>query len=114
YVYLACSFACGTRLPFFCLFDYFLVNPRYLHSFPTRRSSDLFSNSPFMPAPACNSARSNTRRLIFFNLSGTKTLSTKLTARFRRDRKSTRLNSSHVKTSYAVFCLKKKNTERRA
>src|SRR3989442_4223289 len=27
------------------------------------------------------------------------------------DRKSTRLNSSHVRTSYAVFCLKK--TERR-
>src|SRR5690606_41784402 len=26
------------------------------------------------------------------------------------DRKSTRLNSSHVKISYAVFCLKKKNT----
>src|SRR5690606_41818186 len=25
-----------------------------------------------------------------------------------RDRKSTRLNSSHVKSSYAVFCLKKK------
>src|SRR6266498_5333852 len=25
-----------------------------------------------------------------------------------RDRKSTRLNSSHVRTSYAVFCLKKK------
>src|SRR5690349_23328697 len=25
-----------------------------------------------------------------------------------RDRKSTRLNSSHVETSYAVFCLKKK------
>src|SRR5690606_41708284 len=28
----------------------------------------------------------------------------------RADRKSTRLNSSHVKISYAVFCLKKKNT----
>src|SRR5690606_39698021 len=28
----------------------------------------------------------------------------------RQDRKSTRLNSSHVKISYAVFCLKKKNT----
>src|SRR5438874_5194518 len=27
-----------------------------------------------------------------------------------RDRKSTRLNSSHVETSYAVFCLKKKKT----
>src|SRR2546429_1723875 len=29
-----------------------------------------------------------------------------------RDRKSTRLNSSHGYTSYAVFCLKKKTTER--
>src|SRR5690606_39508631 len=27
----------------------------------------------------------------------------------QEDRKSTRLNSSHVKISYAVFCLKKKN-----
>src|SRR5436309_11007381 len=27
------------------------------------------------------------------------------------DRKSTRLNSSHVKISYAVFCLKKKKTQ---
>src|SRR5437773_6566877 len=26
-----------------------------------------------------------------------------------RDRKSTRLNSSHITISYAVFCLKKKN-----
>src|SRR5690606_40925179 len=28
---------------------------------------------------------------------------------YEQDRKSTRLNSSHVKISYAVFCLKKKN-----
>src|SRR5204862_3276209 len=28
--------------------------------------------------------------------------------KFTRDRKSTRLNSSHVEISYAVFCLKKK------
>src|SRR5690606_40123664 len=28
--------------------------------------------------------------------------------KFMEDRKSTRLNSSHVKISYAVFCLKKK------
>src|SRR5690625_5773276 len=28
---------------------------------------------------------------------------------YHRDRKSTRLNSSHVAISYAVFCLKKKN-----
>src|SRR5690606_16342305 len=29
------------------------------------------------------------------------------------DRKSTRLNSSHVKISYAVFCLKKKHTHKK-
>src|SRR5690625_634920 len=29
----------------------------------------------------------------------------------KADRKSTRLNSSHVATSYAVFCLKKKRTK---
>src|SRR5437667_7816281 len=30
---------------------------------------------------------------------------------WRRDRKSTRLNSSHITISYAVFCLKKKKKE---
>src|SRR3712207_7719261 len=30
----------------------------------------------------------------------------------RRDRKSTRLNSSHANISYAVFCLKKKNNNK--
>src|SRR5260221_4785102 len=30
----------------------------------------------------------------------------------RRDRKSTRLNSSHTVISYAVFCLKKKKKDR--
>src|SRR5256885_2462054 len=29
----------------------------------------------------------------------------------RKDRKSTRLNSSHLVISYAVFCLKKKNNK---
>src|SRR5256885_11283987 len=32
-------------------------------------------------------------------------------SRHGRDRKSTRLNSSHLVISYAVFCLKKKNHE---
>src|SRR5438874_4710949 len=31
--------------------------------------------------------------------------------RLARDRKSTRLNSSHVEISYAVFCLKKKKRD---
>src|SRR5439155_20034458 len=34
-----------------------------------------------------------------------------LVAHRRTDRKSTRLNSSHVAISYAVFCLKKKKSE---
>src|SRR5690606_41646998 len=33
-------------------------------------------------------------------------------SRSGQDRKSTRLNSSHVKISYAVFCLKKKKKEK--
>src|SRR5690348_18204356 len=33
---------------------------------------------------------------------------------FARDRKSTRLNSSHPSISYAVFCLKKKKTTKNA
>src|SRR5258707_4801459 len=31
----------------------------------------------------------------------------------QRDRKSTRLNSSHANISYAVFCLKKKKTKKK-
>src|SRR5699024_12100883 len=36
----------------------------------------------------------------------------KLKGRTMTDRKSTRLNSSHVSISYAVFCLKKKNIKK--
>src|SRR5690606_40498119 len=47
-------------------------------------------------------------------ISGTTTLDCgyTYTADATVDRKSTRLNSSHVKISYAVFCLKKKNKPR--
>src|SRR5699024_12186419 len=37
------------------------------------------------------------------------TMNTRLSCWIRVDRKSTRLNSSHVSMSYAVFCLKEKN-----
>src|SRR5438874_6622958 len=37
-----------------------------------------------------------------------KALQHSLSRRYEKDRKSTRLNSSHVEISYAVFCLKKK------
>src|SRR5438132_9296146 len=72
---------------------------RDLHSFPTRRSSDLSRQQNAVPrsfifpvgAPAQSLRRSTVGRTS------------------RQDRKSTRLNSSHTVSSYAVFCLKKKN-----
>src|SRR3989454_1533246 len=36
---------------------------------------------------------------------------TKLVEQLKQDRKSTRLNSSHLVISYAVFCLKKKKVD---
>src|SRR5256885_16886644 len=42
---------------------------------------------------------------------GTQQIQQLIVAR-RQDRKSTRLNSSHLVISYAVFCLKKKNSDR--
>src|SRR5256885_8503445 len=59
--------------------------------FPTRRSSDLERCLGRTWSEPCPAGR-NLRRI------GT-----------GRDRKSTRLNSSHLVISYAVFCLKKKN-----
>src|SRR5688572_32698506 len=40
-------------------------------------------------------------------------LEEKILRRIRRDRKSTRLNSSHSQISYAVFCLKKKKKKKK-
>src|SRR3712207_8838953 len=41
---------------------------------------------------------------------GARVEATSQVSRHTVDRKSTRLNSSHANISYAVFCLKKKNT----
>src|SRR5690606_41520650 len=71
-----------------------------LHSFPTRRSSDLRS--------ACTSAREAWSRRGAQTRRGRPRYLVLLGAVAVLDRKSTRLNSSHVKISYAVFCLKKK------
>src|SRR5262245_64254111 len=57
--------------------------------FPTRRSSDLCS-------------------CIWLTRRGPVTISACASRLRNRDRKSTRLNSSHLGISYAVFCLKKK------
>src|SRR5690606_40126149 len=85
---------------------------RDLPSFPTRRSSDLQSTrctlGPLTTHPELrcplgwctftHCPARNTRPSGAVKVSGVCVFS---------DRKSTRLNSSHVKISYAVFCLKK-------
>src|SRR5690606_40819680 len=45
---------------------------------------------------------------------GSSTTTARLTTVPVPDRKSTRLNSSHVKISYAVFCLKKKKKKEKS
>src|SRR5207249_10497685 len=81
---------------------------RDLHSFPTRRSSDLATASPVFPGSSFPMIVSNTGPKATF---GTESAENTWSQRspLVRDRKSTRLNSSHVSISYAVFCLKKKN-----
>src|SRR5437899_6147379 len=81
--------------------------------FPTRRSSDLFAR-PRGPGTSAGGGTARSDRA--FTKGGG--LPRFRPARFgrsarqlsapRRDRKSTRLNSSHLGISYAVFCLKKK------
>src|SRR5699024_11820136 len=46
---------------------------------------------------------------LFYNLHGQEKSQDTIACLKKQDRKSTRLNSSHVSISYAVFCLKKKN-----
>src|SRR5699024_12764519 len=92
--------------------------PRHLHSFPTRRSSDL--TFPFVHFQSVRLFRHSDLCVRTFQIElfpllvKHKRLRPDLGYIFigklpRLDRKSTRLNSSHVSISYAVFCLKKKN-----
>src|SRR5437764_9676077 len=91
----------------FCCFSFFFYcycHPRDLHSFPTRRSSDLLRGSDRVPTREVGRAfvgRAAHERPQPGPCPEDVGLSD-------RDRKSTRLNSSHRCISYAVFCLKKK------
>src|SRR5699024_11620526 len=109
------SVVCSCRLPFrtACWFvSYFYGDRPDPHSFPTRRSSDLpFSRSYGVILP------SSLTRVVPLTLGFSPRLPVSVcgtgtcTANRHRDRKSTRLNSSHVSISYAVFCLKKNRNE---
>src|SRR5207302_2233392 len=81
-----------------------------LHSFPTRRSSDLSSFSLAAAAAADSADSAPARASIPWSQIGAEAGTDYKGdgGSCGRDRKSTRLNSSHVKISYAVFCLKKK------
>src|SRR5690606_40185472 len=92
-----------------------------LHSFPTRRSSDL-TLSPvgrLIPQPGRDRAAVKCWEAIAdVVLDAAVAINIEKNRRPEHlrseqwiDRKSTRLNSSHVKISYAVFCLKKKKTK---
>src|SRR5437762_10512044 len=97
-------------------FIFWLGAPLSLHSFPTRRSSDLGVGGPRVLADArettvelaacvgCPDDDAELRRA-----GDRPSVYRETLRRERRDRKSTRLNSSHRCISYAVFCLKKKN-----
>src|SRR5690606_41847922 len=107
-----------TLLLFFVCFPfsfYESADPRDLLSFPTRRSSDLRWR-----LRVCHRSRERPRRRLCldaalarltprsFGGDGGNARHPRAERARSQDRKSTRLNSSHVKISYAVFCLKKK------
>src|SRR5690606_40706254 len=86
---------------------------RDLPSFPTRRSSDLYALLVHR-AGVDRAAQGGVARWMgvseFIPLLCDFGEYVALAA--QQDRKSTRLNSSHVKISYAVFCLKKKKSSK--
>src|SRR5437762_5654654 len=91
-----------------------------LHSFPTRRSSDLRCKKiQHRALPRPEDALAMTALLTvkdlqveFHTRDGIVKAVNGVTFSLERDRKSTRLNSSHRCISYAVFCLKKKKKTR--
>src|SRR5690606_41900083 len=92
-------------------------DPRHLHSFPTRRSSDLLlrTKPEQLPPPVHGAPYAIVERLrgsAQAAVEGEKPApGVGSDPSFILDRKSTRLNSSHVKNSYAVFCWQTKRPQ---
>src|SRR6267378_5306090 len=87
------------------------VPKRHLYGRHSKRGSTSLPTAPWRSAP-CRPpliSRKKDRRPVRPYVSGVAAISYFAGApRSLPDRKSTRLNSSHVEISYAVFCLKKK------
>src|SRR5437773_8026799 len=85
-----------------------------LHSFPTRRSSDPLPLTAGELAPLLADGSVETLGKPADPIPDPRPAEGELDVRVgcvrspQPDRKSTRLNSSHITSSYAVFCLKKK------
>src|SRR5690349_24140035 len=99
-------------MPFSFFFFQCYGDHRDLHSFPTRRSSDLGLEAFSIAGGDLVDAREEllhaASRLRGDELHRRVGQKLQLEADLLLDRKSTRLNSSDVEISYAVFCLKKK------
>src|SRR5207249_11700537 len=104
-------------------FSYCSAPHRDLHSFPTRRSSDLnirYADLSGGVRDVTQGAQVVSLASLAQTLVATGVRSdpghspdvVRIDLRRGQDRKSTRLNSSHVSISYAVFCLKKKKKKR--
>src|SRR5437588_7531594 len=76
--------------------------------FPRPPRSTLF---PYTTLFRSSSASGAAVGSIYHRFPSRAVLAAELWIRAVEDRKSTRLNSSHTVTSYAVFCLKKKRTD---
>src|SRR5207253_10833857 len=92
------------------------LTPPHLPSFPTRRSSDLELFGQIASSRGELTMQFEMRTFLHESMSMPSRFVSiftfsivRLSTPVARDRKSTRLNSSHVAISYAVFCLKKKN-----
>src|SRR5205814_8242784 len=75
-------------------------NPTVVSAWSTVLMERSSASAPKTKAKPTARPPSNPNRIVFVGRG--------LTGKFGRDRKSTRLNSSHLGISYAVFCLKKK------
>src|SRR5205085_10536699 len=84
--------------------------------YPSPPASPLFPYTTLFRSPRLGGSPAH-QRLIIANLATSlfehgRITTTEAKARVLRDRKSTRLNSSHSQSSYAVFCLKKKRARK--